>query len=422
MERCQAGLPAKADNDYPNLWQAFPGFATDLGFGAGLVFSDRLQRTVRARDLEALADKQANAAVEAAVELYLAEIEAMAQSAQPRVIVCAIPLALLKDDGVADADESDSERETPQGLSGRFHDLLKARAMRFRVPLQLMRPSTYDPKLARGTKKRPGMPAQLQDEATRAWNFLAALYYKAGGTPWRMVRDDAALESCFVGITFYWTQQGGSIASSVAQVFNERGDGVVVRGGPATRSMEDRQLHLAENDASELLRGALKAYRDEHKHLPARVVVHKTSAFDAGETEGMLRAAHDQDLESAELLWVSQNPGARLYRDGYQPPLRGTLTELEPDHALLYTRGAVEYYGTYPGQYVPTPIALRAHRCDRSLHELAEEVLALSKMNWNSTQFDGRLPVSIRTARQVAEIVRRLRADDPVEPRYSLYM
>lgn len=71
---------------------------------------------------------------------------------------------------------------------------------------------------------------------------------------------------------------------------------------------------------------------------------------------------------------------------------------------------------------MPTPIALRAHRCERSLHELAEEVLALSKMNWNSTQFDGRLPVSIRTARQVAEIVRRLRDDDPVEPRYSFYM
>ena len=26
----------------------------------------------------------------------------------------------------------------------------------------------------------------LQDEATRAWNFHTALYYKAGGTPWRL--------------------------------------------------------------------------------------------------------------------------------------------------------------------------------------------------------------------------------------------
>ncbi|MBA2638170.1 MAG: hypothetical protein H0U79_08135 [Solirubrobacterales bacterium] len=130
----------------------------------------------------------------------------------------------------------------------------------------------------------------------------------------------------------------------------------------------------------------------------------------------------DEDVVRPAALCPEPHLAARLYRDGYQPPLRGTLTELEPDHALLYTRGAVEYYGTYPGQYVPTPIALRAHRCERSLHELAEEVLALSKMSWNSTQFDGRLPVSIRTARQVAEIVRRLRDDDPVEPRYSFYM
>ena len=109
-----------------------------------------------------------------------------------------------------------------------------------------------------------------------------------------MLRDETALESCFVGTSFYW-RGDGSAATSVAQVFNERGDGVVVRGGPATRSTEDRQLHLREADAYELLRGALKAFRAEHKHLPARIVVHKTSPFDEKETAGMMRVVNDQD-------------------------------------------------------------------------------------------------------------------------------
>jgi hypothetical protein len=42
-------------------------------------------------------------------------------------------------------------------------------------------------------------------------------------------------------------------------------------------------------------------------------------------------------------------------------------------------------------------------------------------MNWNSTRFDGRLPVTIRTARQVADI-KHLPDDAYVEPTYAYYM
>src|SRR5262249_55400225 len=161
----------------------FPGFNADHGFDASLVFTDRMQRTIRARDLAKLKPHTGDAAVREAVDLYLAEIETLAQSAQPRVIVCVMPLTLLTAGVVDDRDdeEADSGRSA-QSLAGKFHDLLKAEAMRYRVPLQLMRPSTYDPKLGRGTSKKA-----TQDEATRAWNFLTALYYKSGGTPWRLV-------------------------------------------------------------------------------------------------------------------------------------------------------------------------------------------------------------------------------------------
>ena len=425
LERCAGGVPAKFPNEYPNLWQAFPGISADGGFGADLVFSEKLTRTIRSVDLAQLADEEPDQQVGGVVELYLKEIETLCQSASPKVIVCVIPRELLKVEPEDDAEEEQADEDDDAGqqsFSGRFHDELKARSMRYRVPLQLMRPSTYDPKLARGTVKRPGAPAQLQDEATRAWNFLTALYYKAGGTPWRLVRDYSDLDTCYVGVSFYWKLEHDSPAASVAQVFNERGDGVVVRGGPASRSSEDKQLHVSEDDAYLLLQGALKAFRDVHKHLPARIVVHKTSPFNAPEADGMMRAVADQDVETAELIWVSRGSGVRLFRTGYQPPLRGTLMELEPGYAILYTRGAVEYYGTYPSSYVPRPIALRPHLCERSLSELAVEVLALSKMNWNSTQFDGLLPVTIRTAQDVGNIIRHLDDDAAVEPRYAFYM
>jgi hypothetical protein len=39
---------------------------------------------------------------------------------------------------------------------------------------------------------------------------------------------------------------------------------------------------------------------------------------------------------------------------------------------------------------------------------MAAEVLALTKMNWNSTQFDGALPIPIRAARQVGRVLKHL--------------
>ena len=62
-------------------------------------------------------------------------------------------------------------------------------------------------------------------------------------TPWRLKDDPAKLQTCFVGAWFFRTlnRERERIFTAMAQVFNERGKGVVVRGGPAcalfTRSL-----------------------------------------------------------------------------------------------------------------------------------------------------------------------------------------
>lgn len=126
-----------------------------------------------------------------------------------------------------------------------FHNLLKAKAMDLGVPVQLLLPSTYDESKHHRQKRRSDRIRRLQDEATRAWNVYVALYYKAGGVPWRIARDPADLTSCYAGVSFYNTLDREKLLTSTAQVFNERGDGVVLRGGTAERSKEDRQIHMS---------------------------------------------------------------------------------------------------------------------------------------------------------------------------------
>jgi hypothetical protein len=279
LERCREPIAGK-DPERPGLFPGFPGFVRDASYRSELVFDSRLERPVRHRELANLERLDPRERAEAAVDLYLEELSELVQSGRPDVVVCHVPTALLD---VSEPERGHSQRDVVEsetaetGRPAAFHDLLKARAMSLRVPLQLIRPSTYDAGRASAQRRKGWKRQQRQDDATVAWNFLTALYYKAGGTPWRMARASTDLEACYVGVAFFRTADGGETATSVAQVYNQRGDGVVVRGGPAHRSNDDRQLHLSETDAHDVLKSAITAYREEHRHAPARIVVHKTS-------------------------------------------------------------------------------------------------------------------------------------------------
>lgn len=422
LDRCSNGVDAKASSQ-PYLFPGFPGLNEDSGFRSSLVFSDRLQRVIHDRDIIKLARADRATLIEDAVELFLDEMRHLVETAEPRVIVCALPWNLLDlmagdDDAIEDDETHEQSDESPAhdhpSAVPDFHHLLKARSMGLRKPIQLVKPSTYGIPSKRH-------PTQLQDEATRAWNFFTAVYYKAGGTPWRLTRDPGALTACYVGVSFYTSRDGKTLETSIAQVFNERGDGVIVRGAPAQRSKEDRQTHLTEADSHALLSDALALYRREHKTLPARIALFKTSRHNEAELRGFRAAAEELHIDHLDLMSTGV-ADAKLFRHGQYPPLRGTFLSLDERSQLLYTKGSVEFFGTYPGQYVPQPLGIRCEETDSTPREVGEEVLALTKMNWNNTQFDGHEPITVRAARQVGKILKYVDENGPVEPRYAHYM
>jgi hypothetical protein len=231
-----------------------------------------------------------------------------------------------------------------------FHDLFKARALELSAPSQILRPDTYD---GGSTRTRGGTRrASLQDRATRAWNFHTALYYKAGGVPWRLVRPSSSLATCYVGASFFKSIQGDRLATSVAQVFNERGEGLILQGGNAHIDRRDRTPHLSADDAYKLLANGLATYRREHRTMPARVLVHKTSYFDAAEIEGSRRAAKDERVEMLDLVSV-RRAGVRLLRAAVPAVLRGTSLIFDDVSGIVYLKGTVPYFRTYPGMYIP---------------------------------------------------------------------
>ncbi len=424
IERCRQPIAAK-DERYPHLFPAFPGCDSDAGLYTTLAFTDRNCREVAGRALQHASGLPGELAVRAMVDAYMGELEAIAEDNRVDVIIVGRPDTLDDVHLAAEAAEDQAEATSSGSGKGRaaappvvanFHDLLKARALRLGKPLQILRRSTWD-------ESAPPPPKRSrQDEATRAWNLHVALYYKAGGVPWRLQRASTDLPTCYVGVSFYRAAGADTLDTAVAHIFNERGDGVIVRGGTAHVSREDRQPHLLAADANSLLRNALAVYKREHRTLPARVVVHKSSRFTADEIDGFITAADDRELHALDLIWITNSEGAMIFRPGDAPPLRGTFMTLGTTEHMIYTKGSINFYSVYPGMYVPRPVGLRPARLTISPRELGVEILALSKMNWNQSQLDGRFPITLRTAEQVKQILRFCDPAEEIATRYAQYM
>ncbi len=141
---------------------------------------------------------------------------------------------------------------------------------------------------------------------------------------------------------------------------------------------------------------------------------------DKGEREG-LEAVKELGVDQADLLSCRRS-FSRLFRRGAYPPLRGTVLSLDQRRHVLYSKGSVDFFQTYPGLYVPLPLEVEIETAEQAPEALLREMLALTKMNWNSTQFDHAEPITLVAASQVGDILRYLAPDESIQPRYSFYM
>lgn len=420
LQACEDSIPPKAESRQPRLFPGFCGFRLDVGFRCELHYSDEITRALTNSDVKSLLEiKDWDKRVEEAVALYYRNAQFLAQNRVVDVIICVLPeklyrkVAIEREDDVEANIDSDREDEERDRLEMNFRRLLKARCMHLGKPIQIVRQVSLGFNVS-----------DQQDDATKAWNFCTALYYKANQTvPWRLEQNVNRPSVCYVGIAFFRSRDKKRVDTSLAQVFDELGNGVILRGTPAQLDKDNLRPFLTDAQSYELLRRALYEYETALQNNPSRVVIQKTSNFRDEEIVGFCHALDDARVRARDFVTIHETP-CRLFRKGSYPPLRGTHIELSEQRHLLFTRGSVPYYGTYPGQYIPQPLDIRIVQSDEAPETLCREILALTKMNWNNTQFDGKYPITVQCSRNVGRILKYLDPDKHEEPqiRYSFYM
>lgn len=413
-----------------NLFPGFMGFTPEKAFSSQLVYDDSYLRKINNSDFDDIFQKGTSKSIEElielTVELYLAELKYLAKNKNPDVVICALPEKLSnyflpvtqrdeddeEDERLPTVSEDDeSEENVPNEKEQNFRRLLKAKAMQYGLPIQIVRD-----RIAKPTSKG------LQDPATVAWNFFTALYYKASGTPWGLQKFDSSIV-CFAGISFYKSRDRSTTQTSIAQIFDELGKGVILRGEDPIKTRKDDPVpHLSGEQAFKLMDAALEEYRQAVKTAPQRLVVHKTSNYNQAEIDGLEQAAQKHKIHALDLISIQEHSNYRLFRDGQYPVIRGTHLAFDDTQHLVYTRGSVPFYETFTGKYIPDPLSVKLFKYDESPDVICNEVLALTKMNWNNAQFDRKLPITLQCAKNVGEILKYLGPDDTMELRYSFYM
>lgn len=425
LAAASVGFLGKSEK-HPNMHPDFPGLGNQNPYRCKFEIAQDARAAIPQAKIEKIRKEPHHGkAVEMAVDEVMELLTAIEEgSSRPDVAIVALPVALIERVWNAKVDSDGTVEKEDDGGSDapNFRGLLKARAMHLRFPIQIVWEDVLDERAVIPRKVKESSARKIQDEAGRSWNIMTSLYYKGSGRiPWRRMPQEGEFSACYIGISFYREVGGQQLFTSAAQMFDERGRGFILKGRRAQTETRGRHPYMIQDDAKALVAEVLAAYKSHHKHFPARVIVLKTSRFRDEEADGIMEALEEVGTEMKDLVWVQETSSIKVLRDGNYPVLRGTFVELD-GKGLLYTNGSIPYYGTYPGMYDPRPLLLCPHKTsDSTVAQIAKEVLSMTKINWNSTQMNQKLPIPIRAARKVGEVLKYV-GDGKVSSDYTRYM
>ncbi len=438
-------IPSLESNNW--LYPDFPGISPSTNFKCSIITNKTWQQTILQEEIDRILQiPDANERIGAAVDLYLSKINSILAEDNPSdVILCCLPKAIEDYCGISpftrcaknpkltelDIQLNEFKKANQQFLSSwgvvptikqkksKGYDLrnaLKGRVMGFdhAQPIQILRESTmkaileYDPY---GKKIR-------QEPASFAWNLSTALFYKANGKPWRLAKLQQ--DSCYVGISFYKDKLSGNknIETSMAQIFTHDGQGLVLKGTEVYIDEKTKEPHLSEKQAEDLLKKALAEYTAKAKRPPVRIVIHKSTLFTDAEKTGFGKAS--QGLKK-DFVTISQTKGIKFMRNGKYPVLRGTLITLTESQHILFSSGYTPRIRTYPGHSIPHPLFI-THMGDSEISEICEEILGLTKLNWNTTAFSTFLPITLEFSSRVGDILSEIDPNARLQHHYKFYM
>jgi NAD-dependent SIR2 family protein deacetylase len=275
------------------------------------------------------------------------------------------------------------------------------------------------------------------DQCKVMWGLSTSLYAKASGVLWQPVIMNK--ETAFVGVSYAISKNKGTCVGC-SQLFDSTGTGIRL----LLRKIDDpgfwgRNPYMKSDEA----RSMMSALRDQYyKCDPTnqlkRIVIHKTTPFSQEEIKGFTQAL--EGIDDIELLQIQEYAPWRAIRydtaDFKSDPAlyaihRGTTIPLDDDCFLIWTHGCIQHDDLLGGRYnylkggrgLPSPLLVKRFYGKASGDVLVNEILMLSKMNWNSgDSLYKQLPVTLDFAKVLSRMSKQDEAiyNKPYDFRYFM--
>jgi hypothetical protein len=283
-----------------------------------------------------------------------------------------------------------------------FHNQIKAKILPYSIATQIIRESkiTFNNSLIKSQ-----IEYERKSETSKAWNISTALYYKLGGLPWRL--KDVRKGVCYLGLVYNKTSPGeeSTNACCAAQMFLDDGDGMIFRGnvGPWLNP-ETKEFHLDKKSAIDIISQALKMYYDRFSQYPSELFIHAKTFFDDIEWSGFTEAIGDNKSKLVGVR-ISGSTPFKLYRQGNFCVPRGTILQYGRNKAFLWTKGYIPRLQNQIGLETPNPLDIRITHGETDIKIVCRDILSLSKLNYNTCMYGDGLPITLKFANSIGEIL-----------------
>ena len=188
-------------------------------------------------------------------------------------------------------------------------------------------------------------------------------------------------------------------------MFLDSGDGLVFKGavGPWYDSAS-KTFSLSRQAAADLASLVVGAYTDRMGRPPREVFFHGRTYLGDDEWRGF-RDSIDSLVTKIVGVRIVTEGSLRAFRAGTHPVLRGIGFLRHPKSALLFTGGYAPRLQTYPGREVPRPLRIDIAQGEADIKVVAEDIMTLTKLNYNSCTLADGTPVTLRFADSIGEIL-----------------
>lgn len=164
-----------------------------------------------------------------------------------------------------------------------------------------------------------------------------------------------------------------------------------------------------------------KTYREQGGEKLKEIFLYSRSTISRDEFEGY-RDACPAGVKIVGVRVRTDTNGVKLFRAGQWPVIRGTFWQLSDRSAYLWASGFKPTLLTYDGWEVPNPLRIDIEYGDADIEQVANDILGLTKLNYNSCKLGDGEPVTVGFSDAVGEILISNRKLKTILPNFKFYI